>query len=196
MNLLYIFQKLIRKLKLLIRRRPNRFKLIAISLLFLLAGLFFHVGINANKPKPEPSPSPLEASKSESKEEKEPSEETLESSPKSETKSVSKPSIKGTGTVSLEGKWTNFTATFPKEGGNISISGEGICAGSGSGTFQGGSSTVVSGTLSGTCDNLISSGTFSGNIYLKEGRANGTWEGKGNGYTKNGNWAFTFNPTK
>ena len=81
--------------------------------------------------------------------------------------------INTSGTLYSDSHSIPFAVSFPKDGGAVNIeSGMGICFGKGAGNFNQ-TTTVVSGTISGTCNyygiEISSSGTFSGNIYLKDG---------------------------
>ncbi|HUS60285.1 MAG TPA: hypothetical protein VMX76_02805 [Nevskiaceae bacterium] len=115
--------------------------------------------------------------------------------------------ITGSGSARLfpGGSPVNFSVSFSAEGGTIAVEVSGICNGTGTGIVKGVNQwndyADVSGDLSGTCEyygeNFNVSGAFSGNIYLKEGRADGTWGGKTTSKIhlgKSGIWAFTFNP--
>lgn len=177
----------------------KKLKIIGIGLLYAGAALAFFIGFrgrNRGEQEPSPSPSPTispSPSPSEYPEISIPPQPTFKPKP-SPTKKI----IKASGELVIESHTINYSVSFPAKGGTISGEGSGICNGTGTGTFEGDNSTVVSGTLTGNCDyygtSLSAAGNFSGDIYVKDGRAEGTWEGSANGHSKSGAWSFTFPP--
>lgn len=122
--------------------------------------------------------------------------------PSSTTNNTSAPTdiITTTGSFSYLGQGVNYTLSFPKNGGDVTGSFDGLCNGSANGNYTGGDGGHVEGNVSGECVVLgfIKQPVdvkYWGNIWLKQGKINLEWEGKTGIYNLNkGSFSLNFPP--
>jgi len=103
--------------------------------------------------------------------------------------------IEANGKINIEGKDISFGVSFPENGGEFKIVAPEFCDFENRGYFEGKDSPKVSGTISAICNYLGISfdvkGRYFGDVLLKEGRGEGSWETTGN---RKGNWTLSFSP--
>lgn len=107
--------------------------------------------------------------------------------------------ITSSGSYSYAGQGVNYSFSFPKNGGYVLGSFNGLCKGGITGTFSPGNPGGISGKAKGDCKVLFVSQPidvdFSGNVWPDQGLIKVDWEGQTGPYGHNkGNLEMHFNP--
>ncbi len=111
---------------------------------------------------------------------------------------VQKDVVTRSGEYSYSGHSLRYSLTVPRDGGDINGAFSGVCEGPITGKFAGGEGGNVEGSAQANCRVVIFNynlkATYTGKLYLKEGKVDINWSGQ-IPYTQNsGNLSINFNP--
>ena len=106
--------------------------------------------------------------------------------------------ITKSGQYTISGQTVTYTVNFPKNGGEVTGSLGGLCSGEIKGDFDGQEGGVFTGSVNPSCGvaflRFSTNVTFTGNLFLNQGRANLDWQGNIPSTPGSGNVTVNFEP--